>query len=99
MVASIVGYDLDAEHRKELNNFRFNVSQASLQTQTHKPPSEELRIFECGHSYHRHCIDKEQDYGKNDSDGSDQEDSNAFFNKRRDNRLSLYDIHQLNVAR
>ena len=64
---------------------------------------QELRVFDCGHSYHKKCIDKLinsfMDEGKSEGSDSDIGAGDNFFDKRRDNRLSMYESFKLDEAR
>ena len=97
MVASIVGHDLvkqKDEELKELSEYERGIDEdEELQTKQ----IEHFRVFECGHSYHRRCIDNMQE-GNNFTD-SDSENDENFFNRKRETRMTLYQLHKLNEAR
>ena len=67
------------------------------------PQVKELRIFECGHSYHKKCIDNLinsfLDDGKSENSDADSGAGDNFFDKRRDNKLSMYESFKLDEAR
>ena len=94
------GLDMKAWKEQRAKKKRFELKeQRTFEAEKAQAAIEELRIFECGHGYHKKCIDEAQRQEKEKPEEEPTIDN--FFDQTRvggNNRLTFYQLMQIEQA-